>query len=194
MGKNGDRPLITEEQEFLQGLYRRHYRALFDYVYRLGVGREAAEDYVQDAFLVAVRHIEDIKNSKNPRKYLNQVLKNVIGYRLRSLRYALDLQKKLQEGLALSENNPYSDEQQPKTMYQGIISDEELELLIRFYLDGWSQKDLAKQLGISENACRLRIRRAKKHLRSALEEDKPPGLDLPQSKDSISTEGGPEQQ
>lgn len=193
MGKNDDRPLITEEQEFLQELYQRHYRALFDYAYRLGVGREAAEDYAQDAFLVAVRHIEDIKNNKNPRKYLNQVLKNVIGYRLRSLRYALDLQKKLQEGLILSETNPYSDEQQPETMYHGIIGDEELELLIRFYLDGWSQKDLAEQLGISENACRLRIRRAKKHLKSALEEDKPPGPDIRQSKDSTSTEGGPGQ-
>ena len=193
MGQNGDRPLITEEQEFLQGLYQRHYRALFDYAYRLGVGREAAEDYAQDAFLAAVRHIEDIKKSKNPRKYLNQVLKNVIGYRLRSLRYALDLQKKLQEGLENPKDESYPDVLKPETEYHGIISDEELALLIRFYLDGWTQKDLAEQLGISENACRLRIRRAKKHLKSALEEDKPPGPDIRRSKDSTSTEGGPGQ-
>ena len=50
------------------------------------------------------------------------------------------------------------------------MSDEELRLLIRFYLEGWSQKELAGELGISLNACKKRIQRAKERLRRALEE------------------------
>lgn len=188
MLKTGERPLRPEEQEFLCGLYQNHYKALFDCAYQLGIGREAAEDYVHDAFATAIRHIEDIKKSNNPRRYLKQALKNTIGYKLRSLRYAINLQKKLQDELNLSQNESYSEELHPETLYRGAISEAELKLLIRFYLDGWSQKELAEDLGINESACKMRIKRAKEHLRSALEDDKPPGPDKPLSPEVIPTE------
>ena len=177
--KDGERPLKAEEQEFLRGLYQNHYQALFDYAYQLGIGREAAEDYVQDAFMTVIRHIEDIRKTRSPRMYLNQALKNVIGYRLRSIRYAVSLQRKLQEQSDLSQSERQTDEIRPETLFCGAISEAELHLLIRFYLEGWSQKELAEELGISENACQKRITRAKEHLRTALEEAKPPGQDDP---------------
>ena len=51
------------------------------------------------------------------------------------------------------------------------MSDEELRLLLRFYLEGWSQKDLARELGIDIEACSKRIQRAKAHLKAAMERD-----------------------
>lgn len=170
MRNSGERPLETEEQAFFRKLYRDHYRALFGYAWQLGIGREAAEDYVQDAFLVALQHIEALKNSENPRGYLQQTLKYVIGYQLRCMRYAVNLQQKLLE-LEPSPEEHYSDAIGPETLYRGAISDDELELLLRFYREGWSQKELAADLGISLNACKKRIQRAKERLRSALEED-----------------------
>ena len=172
--KDGERPLKAEEQEFLRGLYQNHYQALFDYAYQLGYGREAAEDYVQDAFMTVIRHIEDIRKTRSPRMYLNQALKNVIGYRLRSIRYAINLQKKLREQPDLFREGQHTDELPPETLFHGAISEAELTLLIRFYLEGWSQKELAQEMGISENACQKRITRAKLHLRSALEGAGPP--------------------
>ena len=163
-----ERPLTAEEQEFFRRLYRDHYGALFAYTYQLGIGRDAAEDYVQDAFMTAIRRIEAIKASDNPRGYLYQVLKNVIGYGLRSLRYAVKLQRKLEAHPAVAE--PYAQPLGPETLYRGSVSDGELELLIRFYLEGWSQRELARELGISENACQKRIARAKAHLREAIRE------------------------
>lgn len=189
MLKNGERPLNKEEQEFFYGLYKDHYKALFVCAYQLGIGREAAEDYVQDAFTMAIRHIDDIKINRNPRRYLKQALKNVIGYQFRSLRYAIKLQKRLQDELGYSQDEYFADELQLETMYRGAIDDEELNLLLRFYLDGWSQKDLAEEMGISENACKKRIRRAKDHLRSALAETKSPVAENSLSPDSISREG-----
>ena len=174
MLKDGERPLEAEEQEFLRGLYQAHYQALFDYAYQLGIGREAAEDYVQDAFMTVIRHIEDIRKTGSPRMYLNQALKNVIGYRLRSIRYAVSLQKKLQQQPDLARGELHTDELRPETLFGGAIGEAELTLLIRFYLEGWSQRELAEEMGISENACQKRITRAKLHLRSALEGDKPP--------------------
>ena len=179
MPKDGERPLNPEEREFLHGLYQNHYRALFDYACRLGIGREAAEDYVHDAFITAIRHIGELRTAENPRRYLNQALKNVIGYRLRSLRYAVNRQKKLQAGMDQARGEPHTDEIPAETLYRGAVGDAELELLIRFYLEGWSQKELAEEMGVSENACKQRIKRAKAHLRNALEGDKPPGADGP---------------
>ncbi len=193
MRKSDGRPLMEEEQSFLRGLYQDHYRALFDYAYQLGVGREAAEDYVQDAFMTAIRHIEDIRKANNPRRYLNQALKNVIGYRMRSIRYAINLQKKLQEGSDLAEEGHYADELRPETLFRGSVSEAELDLLIRFYLEGWSQRELARELGISENACQKRITRAKEHLRKALEESGPPGPDPPDDPGGASSERRTEQ-
>ena len=188
MPQNGERPLRSDEQAFLHGLYQKHYRALYDYTYQLGVGRDVAEDFVQDAFMVAIRRIETIKKYENPRGYLYQVLKNVIGYRLRSLRYAISLQKKLQEDHGDVQNEPYTEELPPETLYGGAIGEAELKLLIRFYLEGWSQKELAEEMGVSGNACQKRITRAKLHLRKALEETGPPGTEDPLPPDSMTKE------
>ena len=186
--KDDERPLKPEEREFLHGLYRDHYQALFDYAYQLGIGREAAEDYVQDAFMTVIRHIEDIRKTGSPRMYLNQALKNVIGYQLRSIRYAVNLQRKLREQPDLFQGEPHTDELPPETLFRGAVSEAELTLLIRFYLEGWPQKELAEELGISENACQKRIARAKLHLRSALEGAGPPDRNDPAETDDTPAE------
>ena len=170
MRSRGERPLETAEQVFFRELYQSHYSALVSCACQLGFPREAAEDYVQDAFLAAIRHIEDLRRCQNPRGYLQQVLKNVIGYRLRSLRYASELQRKLVER-ELQREGPPSDGLSPESLYRGAVGDGDLRLLLRFYLEGWSQRELAAELGISENAVKMRLKHARERLRRALEED-----------------------
>ncbi len=46
---------------------------------------------------------------------------------------------------------------------------EELKLLVEFYYQGYTIKELADQRGISIGACKMRIKRAKEHLRKKLE-------------------------
>ena len=43
--------------------------------------------------------------------------------------------------------------------------------LIRYWSYGESVKSIAKSLGISEDACRKRLYRAKEHLKDALEQE-----------------------
>ena len=126
MLKDSEHPLSPEEQEFFRELYISYYNALFVCAYQLGIGREAAEDYVHDAFTIAIRHIEDIKKSNNPKQYLRQALKNVIGYQLRSMRYALKLQQKIEKSLDTFQNEHYTDDLNLETMYRGTISKDHL--------------------------------------------------------------------
>ena len=136
--KNNDHQLNREEQRFVHDLYEKHFVALLNYARRLGFRNEVAEDYVQDTFLVVVRHIDEMVSCRSPRAYLIKVLKNTIGYNLRSIRYASSLTEKL------AKKNHYArvrgegiEELEPETLYRGLISDEDLDLLIQYYQNGW---------------------------------------------------------
>ena len=166
----GLRKLDDAEREYMQALYLDHYMALQNYAYRLGFRGEAAEDWLQETFLIAIRRIEALSEVRNPRAYLIQVLRNVIGNELRSMKYAARIAETLR-GRAADEGEGYRDEPDPATLYRGLVSDEDLRLLLRFYLEGWSQKDLARELGIDVGACNMRLRRARAHLQAAMERD-----------------------
>ena len=57
-------------------------------------------------------------------------------------------------------------------MYAGLIDEEALSLLIWVYCEGTSYQDAADRLGISLDACKKRIQRAKLALKHAIEKNK----------------------
>lgn len=170
--RSGDRlrQLDNSEREYMQTLYLNHYMALQSYAFRLGFRGEAVEDWLQETFLIAIRRVDALTGALNPRAYLIQILRNVIGNELRSMKYAARLAETLRrkDGEA---GEGYLDEPDPATLYRGLVSEEELRLLLRFYLEGYSQKDLARELGIDVGACNMRLRRAKARLQAAMERD-----------------------
>ena len=159
-------PLRLEkaEREFVHALYLNHYPALRGYAAVLGFRGEAAEDLLQETFLTAIRRVSVLRECDNPRAYLMQILRNVIGYQLRSMKYAAGLAEKLRA----RGPEEYRDELGPEVLYRGLIDDEDLRLLLRFYVDGLSQKELAEELGIDLGACKMRLKRARERLRAAL--------------------------
>ena len=169
--RNNDHQLNHEEQRFVHDLYEQHFVALLNYARRLGFRDEVAEDYVQDTFVVVVRHIDEVKNCRSTRAYLIKVLKNTIGYNLRSIRYASSLKEKLAKKKQYTRaREPGIEELEPETLYRGLISDEDLDLLIQYYQNGWSLKELAVKLGITYETCKKRLLRAREHLRRVLDD------------------------
>ena len=57
-------------------------------------------------------------------------------------------------------------------MYAGLIDEEALALLIWIYCEDTSYQDAANRLGISLDACKKRIQRAKLALKKAIEKNK----------------------
>lgn len=164
------RRLEAAEREYIRTLYLDHYPAMQRYAYHLGFYGEAVDDWLQETFLVAIRRIDLLKECKNPGAYLMRILRNVIGNALRSMKYAERIAEELCI-LEAGEGEAHPDESDPAALYRGLIDNEELSLLLRFYLEGWSQKDLARELGIDVEACKKRIQRAKAHLKTAMERD-----------------------
>ena len=126
---------------------------------------------MQEVFLIAMKRIDVIKSCKNPQAYLIKVLKNVVGYNLRCAQYASRMMKNLKDQRSNAQvNGVYQEELDLETLYHGAISEEELRLLVRFYLEGWTSKEIAADMGINFEACKKRILRAREHLRRILEE------------------------
>ncbi len=169
-GAGKERRLENAEREFLHALCLDHYPMLRRYAWNLGFRGEVVDDWLQETFLIAIQRIDILQSCENPGAYLVQILRNVIGHGLRSMKYAARIAEQLREAELRGEGE-YRDEQDPATLYRGLVSDEELRLLLRFYLEGWSQKDLARELGIDVGACNTRIQRAKARLKAAMERD-----------------------
>ena len=171
MGKSNERKLNMEEQLFVHELYNSHFKALLNRARRLGFVDEIAEDYVQETFLIAIKRIDDVKTCRNPRAYLTKILKNVIGYNLRQMHSASRLLKRIQDQNA---DSPLSgariEELDPETLYRGAVSAEELRLLVQFYQEGKTSQEIAGESGISVEACKKRVLRAREHLRHILDE------------------------
>ena len=170
MTSNGE-PLNSADQAFIQELYYSNSKLLSICAQRMGFRAEVAEDYVQEVFLIAMKRIDVIKSCKNPQAYLIKVLRNVVGYNLRCAQYATRMIKKLQDQRSnVQVNGVYQEELDLETLYHGSINEEELRLLVRFYLEGWTSKEIAADMGINFEACKKRILRAREHLRRFLEE------------------------
>ena len=169
MVKRDEHKLNTQEKAFFHALYDSNFKALLNYTRRLGFNDEVAEDYVQETFLIAMQRVEVVMECRNPRSYLITILKNRIGYNLRQMRVADKMLKKLQDqSTGTSTSSECIEELDPETLYHGAISKEELRLLIQFYQEGRTSKEIAADLGINFEACKKRVLRAREHLNRIL--------------------------
>ena len=160
------------EREYFHALYLAHAGMLRRCAARLGFRDEAAEDLVQETFLAAMRRYDVLRECREPRAYLVQILRNVIGSRLRSMKNAAEFLEKLKDaGGGDGDPAGYRDELAPAVLYRGLVDEEELRLLLRVYLEGQPVKEAARELGIEPGACYMRLKRAREHLRAALERE-----------------------
>ena len=168
--ESGPLRLGKAEREYIHALYLEHAPTLRRCARGLGFAGDTAEDLLQETFLTAIRRVEVLRECQNPRAYLFAILRNVIGNRLRSAKNAARLLERLRGG---GEDGPegYRDELSPELLYRGLIGEEELRLLLSVYLEGRAVKDVARELGIAPGACYMRLKRAREHLRAALEQE-----------------------
>ena len=57
----------------------------------------------------------------------------------------------------------------PEVLFSGIVSDLDLQILVRSYVEGATQSEIAQELGISVDAVKKRSQRAKKKMREEIE-------------------------
>ena len=148
-------------------LFLECHDGLVRYAQRIGYSQEEAEDLVQDTFAVVVQKYDVFLASDNRQSWVFGILRRCMGRLNRDGQYAL----RLQEQLKLYASGVQEDQLDLVTLYQGIVSNEDLELLILHCVHKCSYESLSRKFHISEPTCRKRVQRAREKLRQALGED-----------------------
>ena len=161
--------LTYEQDNFIKELYMEMYAPLLAYARSTLEDSSLAEEAVQDTFRIACAKVKDLSDSNNPNGWLVNTLKYVIKNMIRT---RAQLSRHIIESLSPyhSELRGENDEVSYRLMYADIIESEEFRLVKRIALDKCSMLELAQDLGISVDACKKRVQRAKAKLREAIKE------------------------
>ena len=153
-----EKSLTTEESDLIEQYYKAHYKLLFNYAFRILHDRSLAEVAVQETFLVASSRAEKLKESEKPLGWLFNALK----YTIKSMER--DRAAVLEHCVSLEETEIAIDKELLPVELN--TTDPDLELLRRFYVDGYMLSELAGEENTTVAALKMRIYRAKKRLRN----------------------------
>jgi len=156
-----DIPYLTPEQSAqLEQLYRAEFNNMLRFASVLLSDDSLAETAVQESFLIAARKFDNLIASPSTVGWLYNTLKFVVK-QMRRERQAM-----LARSVPLEDAPELSVEDEISTL---DTKNEDIQLLKRFYIDGFTLKELAAELGITVPAMKMRLSRARKRAKKFLE-------------------------
>lgn len=152
----------------IERLYLLMYDRLFVYARSTLRNDSLAEEAVQEAFQIACMKPEALCASPNPEGWLVNALKNVLSNATRSRAASNRL---LSDYISSQISEPAVSENciRFELLYENIAQLEEFKLIKEMAIDGKSQLEMAQARGISLDACKKRVERAKKTLQKKIE-------------------------
>ena len=127
-----------------------------------------AEEAVQETFRIACQKPEDLCKSVNPRGWLVQTLK----YTINNIRSNQASAKRIVEKYLMTQIKDFSlseDRLDLHILYEDVADTEEFKLLVEMAIEGRSHLEMANSRGISVDACKKRVQRAKEALRKKID-------------------------
>lgn len=159
-----------EHRQIIEQLYLEMYDMLLSYARCSFKEESLAEEAVQETFQIACLKSDQLCESVKPKGWLVNTLKFTIRNMQRSRESARQILSayltEQKESVAYSE-----DKLSLELMYEDVSDLEEFKLIKEMALDGRSHLEMANARGISVNACKKRVQRAKETLKSKLKQD-----------------------
>jgi RNA polymerase sigma-70 factor (ECF subfamily) len=151
---------------------REGYREFLRYL-RLRIGNAAdAEDILQDFYLKVVRSAQTIRNTGSLRSWLSQVLRRTLTdyYRKTAVRKQAQQRLESEEGVALLIDDE-SERAVCACLYRILptLPSDYAQIIWRVDLLGQPRAKVARSFGVSLNNLGVRVHRARRSLRAALE-------------------------
>lgn len=148
---------------FISTLFKNEYPALIRKAYRLTGSKELAEDLLQDTFLLALAHFEELAVHPSPGGWLTLTLFNLVRNERRRSRCYSELPLEKADLLQGKEELPPLDDFLPLQ-----LPTDDRNILIWRFEQQLDYREIAMRLGISESACRMRVCRLLKKCRNIL--------------------------
>jgi RNA polymerase sigma-70 factor (ECF subfamily) len=136
------------------------YDPLSAYARNILINSQLAEEAVQETFSIVCAKADDLFESKNPKGWLVTTLKNVIKNMNRN---KADISRLIINDDRFSNSRTVDDN--IDLLYSGLDKNADYQLLKRIALDRYTMLEAAQELGISVEACKKRVQRAKKRLK-----------------------------
>ncbi len=159
-----------EYSKRIEQLYLEMYDMLITYARCSFEEESLAEEAVQETFQIACQKPDKLCESLNPKGWLVNTLKFTILNMKRSRENARQILSSYligqKECVAFSE-----DKVSLQVMYEDIAHTEEFKLIKEMAIDGRSHLEMANARGISVDACKKRVQRAKETLKRKIKQD-----------------------
>lgn len=155
----------AKQQKLIGELYLEMYDRLMSYA-RSALGETLGEEAVQDTFRIACQKSEELYESLNPRGWLVKTLRNTVQNTKRSRASSRQLLSRYlasQGSIAFSE-----DKVSLEVLYADVADTEEFRLIKEMAVDGRSHLEMAAARGITVDACKKRVQRAKAALQKKI--------------------------
>ena len=159
--------MTAEQDQFFTKIYKERRKPLLMYAESALGNHAMAEDAVQLAFEIGWCKIEDFQNCPKPEGWIFNSLKFVVSNmksRLRTERRVIAITDEYRPDLVAAPADPL-----PLRVHFGdLVDTPQFQIIYEMEFYGRTLAEIAKDLGISENACKKRAERARKDLQKKL--------------------------
>jgi RNA polymerase sigma factor (sigma-70 family) len=158
-------PRELADRARFEALYASCHKAILGYVLRRVAQPEDGADVIAETFLVAWRRLDDVPEGEEARLWLYGVARRALANQRRGEQRRTALAERLRTDLAIA-STTYESGSRLSEVIDALarLPEGERELL---RLEGWEDLDarqIATVLGISQNAIRIRLHRARRRL------------------------------
>ena len=159
------------DSKVLEQLYRKYHRELYLYIYAICKNKSLSEDLLQETFLKAILAPD---GHTNMRAWLYLVARNLTYNALKKAEHSPEV---LAKALAVKTDEGPLDtllqKEQYRSLYENLqkLSRRAREILILQYFAKLSHKEIAQVLAMSPQAVRMAAVRARKELKTYMEEE-----------------------
>ena len=155
--------MTVEQDQFFTKIYKERRKPLLMYAESNLHNHALAEEAVQQAFEIAWRKIDDFQSSPNPEGWIFNAVRFVVfnmASRQRTERRVIVPVDEYRPDLVVAPADPL-----PLRVHFGdLVDTPQFQIIYEMEFNGRTLAEIAKELGISETACKKRAERARKYL------------------------------
>lgn len=162
-------PVPPGARDRFEALYLAHYRAIHRYALRRTDSADDIADVIAETFLVAWRRLDEVPHGEAAVLWLYGTARRVLANHRRGDSRRTALASRLREQLATTQVTPSPDPRSDAVWTAfAALAPADREVLALTCWEGLTGPQIAKVLGCSATAARLRLHRARKRLAKLL--------------------------
>lgn len=166
----------AEAEGLLRELILAHHAPLYRYAYRLTGQPADAEDLTQQAFLIAQQKLHQLREVERGSAWLYTIVRSCFLKACRKKQPATQVGNWDADDVPAALPSIDSVDQEALAAALGELPDDFRVVVLMFYFEDLSYKEIADQLQLPIGTVMSRLSRAKTHLRRRLEPDRQPDI------------------